>query len=185
MGRNEMMVGEDDDHAPELLVRGPELFLGYLDPELNLAAFTADGYFRTGDQARIDADATVHITGRIKDIINRGGEKFSVAEVESVLMRHPGVRDVAVVSYPDAVLVERACAFVVPVPGEVPTLDQLREHLVASGLAVQKAPEMLVIASELPRTASGKVQRFVLRDQVRTPPPQRAPVGDPSRAADR
>ncbi|MER7002814.1 AMP-binding protein [Dactylosporangium sp. NPDC000555] len=170
MGRNEMVVREDDDHAPELLVRGPELFLGYLDPELNKVAFTADGYFRTGDQARIEADATVRIVGRIKDIINRGGEKFSVAEIESVLMRHPAVLDVAVVGYPDPVLVERACAFVVPAPATEPTLDQLREHLVASGLAVQKAPEMLVIATELPRTASGKVQRFALRNRLRMPP---------------
>ncbi|MCW2884890.1 MAG: putative fatty-acid--CoA ligase, partial [Streptosporangiaceae bacterium] len=143
------------------------LFLGYLDADLNQAAFTADGYFRTGDQARIDPDSTVHITGRIKDIINRGGEKFSVAEVESLLMEHPAVSDVAVVSYPDPVLVERACAYVVPVAGRIPTLDQLREHLVRLGLAVQKAPEMLLIVADLPRTASGKVQRFLLREQVR------------------
>jgi cyclohexanecarboxylate-CoA ligase len=167
MGRNEMVVREDDDGRQELLVRGPELFLGYLDADLNQAAFTADGYFRTGDQARIDPDSTVHITGRIKDIINRGGEKFSVAEVESLLMEHPAVSDVAVVSYPDPVLVERACAYVVPVAGRIPTLDQLREHLVRSGLAVQKAPEMLLIVADLPRTASGKVQRFLLREQVR------------------
>ena len=184
MGRNEVAVRAADG-PPELLVRGPELFLGYLDSDLNLAAFTADGYFRTGDQARIDPDATVHITGRIKDIINRGGEKFSVAEVESVLLGHPGVHDVAVVGAPDPILVERACAFVVPVVGYVPTLDQLRDHVVAAGLAVQKAPELLVITDELPRTASGKVQRFVLRDQLRTHPLEPAPAGEPSRAADR
>lgn len=167
MGGNEMVVREGDDGRQELLVRGPELFLGYLDADLNQAAFTADGYFRTGDQARIDPDSTVHITGRIKDVINRGGEKFSVAEVESLLMEHPAVSDVAVVSYPDPVLVERACAYVVPVAGRIPTLDQLREHLVRLGLAVQKAPEMLLIVADLPRTASGKVQRFLLREQVR------------------
>lgn len=165
-GRNEVVVRDEGD-GPELLVRGPELFLGYHDAELNTAAFTADGYFRTGDQARVDADGTVHITGRIKDIINRGGEKFSVAEVEALLLGHPSVRDVAVVSYPDPVLVERACAYVVPAPGCAPTLEALREHLLAAGLAVQKAPERLLIVAELPRTASGKVQRFVLRDQLR------------------
>lgn len=165
MGRNEMVVRDEGD-GPELLVRGPELFLGYLDAELNAAAFTADGYFRTGDQARVDADSTVHITGRIKDIINRGGEKFSVAEVEALLLDHPSVRDVAVVSYPDPVLVERACAYVVPAPGCAPTLEELREHLLAAGLAVQKAPERLLLVADLPRTASGKVQRFVLRDQL-------------------
>ena len=166
MGRNEMAVRDEGD-GPELLVRGPELFLGYLDPELNKAAFTDDGYFRTGDQARIETDSTVHISGRIKDIINRGGEKFSVAEVEALLLGCPSVRDVAVVGFPDPVLVERACACVVPVPGSVPTLDELREHLLAAGLAVQKAPERLLILAELPRTDSGKVQRFVLRDQLR------------------
>jgi len=166
MGRNELIVRDEGD-GPELLVRGPELFLCYLDPELNQAAFTDDGYFRTGDQARIDADATVHITGRIKDIINRGGEKFSVAEVEALLLECPSVGDVAVVGFPDPVLVERACACVVPAPGRAPTLEELREHLLAAGLAVQKAPERLLIVADLPRTASGKVQRFVLRDQLR------------------
>lgn len=112
MGGNEMVVRDEGD-GPELLVRGPELFLGYLDPGLNKAAFTDDGYFRTGDQARVE-NATVHITGRIKDIINRGGEKFSVAEVEALLLDCPSVRDVAVVSFPDPVLVERACAYIVP-----------------------------------------------------------------------
>ena len=167
MGRNEILLRGESDTGPELLVRGPELFLGYLDPALNDAAFTGDGYFRTGDQARIDADGTLHITGRIKDIINRGGEKFSVAEVESLLIEHPAVQDVAVVSYPDPVLGERACAYVVPAQGHTPSLDALREHLVASGLAVQKAPERLLIVDDLPRTASGKVQRFVLRERVR------------------
>jgi cyclohexanecarboxylate-CoA ligase len=166
MGRNEMTVRDEGD-GPELLVRGPELFLGYLDAELNKAAFTDDGYFRTGDQARVETDSTVHITGRIKDIINRGGEKFSVAEVEALLLDCPSVHDVAVVSFPDPVLVERACACVVPAPGCTPTLRELREHLLAAGLAVQKAPEHLLVVADLPRTASGKVQRFVLRDQLR------------------
>ena len=166
MGRNEMVVRDVGD-GPELLVRGPELFLGYLDPDLNSGAFTPDGYFRTGDQATIDADSTVRITGRIKDIINRGGEKFSVAEVEGLLLDCPSVRDVAVVGYPDPVLVERACAYVVPTPGCAPTLDELREHLLAAGLAVQKTPERLMIVADLPRTASGKVQRFLLRDELR------------------
>jgi cyclohexanecarboxylate-CoA ligase len=167
MGQNEMRLHADPAGGSELLVSGPELFLGYLDPALNRDAFTEDGFFRTGDQARIAADGTLHISGRIKDIINRGGEKFSAAEVEALLLGHPAVRDVAVVSYPDPVLVERACAYVVPADGRAPTLAELREHVVASGLAVQKAPERLVIVPSLPRTASGKVQKFVLRDRLR------------------
>jgi cyclohexanecarboxylate-CoA ligase len=179
MGRNEMVVRDEGD-GPELLVRGPELFLGYLDAGLNQAAFTADGYFRTGDQARVETDSTVRITGRIKDIINRGGEKFSVAEVEALLLDCPSVRDVAVVSFPDPVLVERACAYIVPAPGCTPTLEELREHLLAAGLAVQKAPERLVIVDDLPRTASGKVQRFMLRDQLRGPDAEAASPGSGS-----
>lgn len=168
MGANEMRLHPDAAGTAELLVRGPELFVGYLDAGLNRAAFTDDGYFRTGDQASIDADGTLHITGRIKDIINRGGEKFSVAEIESVLLGHPSVQDVAVVGYLDPVLGERACAVVVPAPDAHPSLEALRDHVVSNGLAIQKAPERLVIESELPRTASGKVQRFLLRDHVRT-----------------
>jgi cyclohexanecarboxylate-CoA ligase len=167
MSANEMALRPDCDGVAELVVRGPELFLGYLDASLNEAAFTEDGWFRTGDRAVLDADGTVHITGRIKDIINRGGEKFSVAEVEAVLLRHPAVHDVAIVGVPDPVLVERACAVVVPAAGAQPTVAQLRQHVVSAGVAVQKAPELLILVDELPRTASGKVQRFVLREQAK------------------
>jgi cyclohexanecarboxylate-CoA ligase len=167
MGGNEIRIEPDDRGSPELLVRGPELFLGYLDERLNNAAFSADGFFRTGDLAAIDDDGTLRITGRIKDIINRGGEKFSAAEVEAVLLTHPDVLDVAVVGYPDPVLVERACAFVVHAGERAPSVDELRNLVVGAGLAVQKAPELVLAVETLPRTASGKVQRFVLRDQAR------------------
>lgn len=177
MGRNEMVI-QDCGDGPELLVRGPELFLGYVDERLNEAAFSADGFFRTGDQAQLDLDGTAHITGRIKDIINRGGEKFSVAEVEWVLLSHPDVADVAIVGFPDPILVERACAWVVPAAGKVPTVESLRECLIAAGLAVQKAPERVLLIDELPRTVSGKIQRFVLRQMVaeRSPDQMRAGV---------
>jgi cyclohexanecarboxylate-CoA ligase len=171
MGANEMALRSDRDGVAELVVRGPELFLGYVDASLNDEAFTEDGWFRTGDQAVLDADGTVHITGRIKDIINRGGEKFSVAEVEAVLLRHPAVDDVAIVGVPDPVLVERACAVVVPAAGAQPTVAQLRQHIVSAGVAVQKAPELVVLVDQLPRTASGKVQRFVLRERVKAGEP--------------
>jgi len=168
MGGNEVRIRPDENGSPELLVRGPELFLGYLDAELNREAFTPDGWFCTGDLAEIAADGTVRIVGRIKDVINRGGEKFSAAEVETVLLAHPRVADVAVVAYPDPLLVERACAFVVPRGEVAPTVDELRAAVEAAGLAVQKAPELVLTVGELPRTASGKVQRYVLRVQVRT-----------------
>ncbi|MCU1661623.1 MAG: putative fatty-acid--CoA ligase [Pseudonocardia sp.] len=163
IGGNEMIVRQDADRVSELLARGPELFLGYVDPTLNEAAFTDDGFFRTGDAATIE-DGILHISGRIKDIINRGGEKYSAAEVEWALLGHAAVAEVAIVGYPDRYLGERACAFVVPLDHDPPTLDDLREHLLSAGFAVQKAPERLEIVAELPRTASGKIQKFRLRE---------------------
>jgi cyclohexanecarboxylate-CoA ligase len=161
MGANEIAVRP----SGELVVRGPELFLGYLDPALNETAFDEDGFFRTGDIAAIDSAGRLRIIGRIKDIINRGGEKFSVAEIEAVLAQLAGVRDVAVVAVPDPRLTERACACIVA-DGTAPTVSQLREAIVAAGLAVQKSPEYRIVVDELPRTASGKIQRFLLRGQA-------------------
>lgn len=165
IGRNEMVVRADADGVHELLVRGPELFLGYVDAALNDGSFTADGFFRTGDAAAISGGA-LRILGRIKDIINRGGEKYSAAEVEWMLLSHPSVAEIAIIGFPDEALGERACAFVVPTSGAEPTLDDLRAYLLAEGFAVQKSPERLEIVRELPRTASGKVQKFRLREQL-------------------
>ncbi|MBC7630906.1 AMP-binding protein [Aeromicrobium sp.] len=153
-----------DDGVAELVARGPELFLGYVDGSLNEASFTADGFFRTGDSAEISATGALRILGRIKDIINRGGEKYSAAEVEWALLTHPDVAEIAIVAYPDETLGERACVFIVPSAARAPNLRQLREHLLAAGFAVQKAPERLEIVAELPRTASGKIQKFRLRE---------------------
>ncbi|WP_424808952.1 AMP-binding protein [Rhodococcus sp. 27YEA15] len=158
IGGNELAL----DDTGELLVRGPELFVGYVDATLNEDSFTADGFFRTGDVALVDEQGRVTITSRIKDIINRGGEKFSAAEVEWALERHPAVAEVAVVGYPDDELGERACAFVVA-DTRPPSVGDLRDFLLAEGFAVQKAPERVEIVSALPRTESGKVQKFLLR----------------------
>jgi len=150
----------------ELVVRGPDLFLGYLDPALNAEAFTEDGYFRTGDLATVDDRGAVTIRGRQKDIIIRGGENVSAKEVEDLLFAHPLVAQVAVVAMPDPVLGERGCAFVVPADGSAPTLAALTAYLEAQGLARQKFPERLELVDQLPTTASGKVQKFVLRQRV-------------------
>jgi acyl-CoA synthetase (AMP-forming)/AMP-acid ligase II len=149
----------------ELQVRGPDVCLGYLDPALNERAFTTDGWFRTGDLAVVDPEGSVRIAGRAKDIIVRGGENVSAKEIEDLLFEHPAVEEVAVVGYPDEVLGERACAFVVaraPV-----TLDDLVGFLRERRVANQKLPERLEVIDALPKTASGKVQKFRLRDQVR------------------
>lgn len=157
----------DEEAGGELLVKGAELFLGYLDPALDADAFTEDGYFRTGDVVRLDERGACTVVGRIKDIIIRGGENLSASEIEDHLQQHPLVEEVAVVAVPDPVLGERACAYVVPRPGGVLDLPELRTFLAARGLAVQKAPERLELVPRLPRTASGKVQKFLLRDTVR------------------
>lgn len=150
----------------ELLVQGPEAMAGYQDPADDSGAYTADGWFRTGDLASHDVDGYLTIRGRIKDIIVRGGENISATEVESLLFEHPMVSEVAIVAMPDPVLVERACAFVVPAAEGVPTLADLTSFLQARRVSKQKYPERLEIVSELPKTQSGKVQKFRLRERI-------------------
>jgi cyclohexanecarboxylate-CoA ligase len=159
------LAGTAGGGTGELEVRGPELCLGYLDPADTAASFTADGWFRTGDLARLGPDRDVTIVGRAKDIVVRGGENISMKEVEDYLAAHPGVADVAIVGVPDDVLGERACAFVVP-RGEAPTLAALAGYLTAQGIARHKLPEYLLVVPELPRTLSGKIQKFRLREQA-------------------
>jgi len=150
----------------ELLVRGHSQFVGYWKrPEFTREAHTADGWFRTGDRAVLDGDGYVSITGRSKDIIIRGGENISVAEVENLLFAHPKVQAVAVVAMPDPRLVERACAYVVP-RGEAPTLAELVDWLERHGLARHKLPERLEVVDEFPMTPSGKIQKYRLREDV-------------------
>jgi cyclohexanecarboxylate-CoA ligase len=140
------------------------LFTGYLNrPELTAEVITPDGWYRTGDLARIDAAGYVRITGRVKDVINRGGEKVPVAEIEQLLHAHPAVRDVAIVAMPDERLGERACAFVV---GEL-DFDTMLEYLDSHRVSKTYWPERLELVESLPRTPSGKVQKFVLRAQAR------------------
>jgi cyclohexanecarboxylate-CoA ligase len=144
------------------------LFEGYLDhPEWTAAVYTPDGWYRSGDLAVLDASGYVRITGRVKDVINRGGEKIPVAEIEQLLYEHPAVADVAIVAMPDDRLGERACAFVVLEVGGRLTFAAMQEYLDNRQVAKQYWPERLEIIPELPRTASGKVQKFVLREQTR------------------
>jgi cyclohexanecarboxylate-CoA ligase len=151
----------------EIWARGPELCLGYRDPTLNADAFDARGFFRTGDLGRLDAEGWLTITGRVKDIIVRAGEKFSAKEIEDLLHGHPKVRRVAVVPVPDARTGERACACVVPVdPSNPPSLAELATHLVQHEVSRRKLPERLEIVDELPTTASGKVQKHLLRARL-------------------
>ncbi|WP_256788767.1 AMP-binding protein [Frankia sp. AvcI1] len=147
----------------EIVTRGPEQFAGYRDPALNATAFTADGWLRTGDIGRVDGNGYLTITDRIKDIIVRNGENVSSKEVEDLLMTHPAVAEAAAVAEPDDRTGERVCVFVLPRPGSVLDLDEVRAHFAAAGAARQKTPERLVLVTDLPRTAAGKVRKHELR----------------------
>jgi acyl-CoA synthetase len=152
----------------EILTRGPDRFAGYTDPALTAEALDAEGWFRTGDVGVLDPEGYLTITDRVKDIIIRGGENVSAAEVEQLLAHMEGVAEVAVVAAPDQKFGEHGCAFFRMHDGvEAPDLDAVRAHLGAAGLARQKWPEELRSVAELPRTPSGKVQKFVLRQQLR------------------
>jgi acyl-CoA synthetase (AMP-forming)/AMP-acid ligase II len=159
----EVEVGD----AGEIWSRGPDLCAGYTDAALN-EAFDADGWYRSGDVGVLDADGYLTITDRMKDIIIRGGENVSAAEVEELLLHLPGVAEVAVVAAPDARLGEHGCAFFRMLPGaEEPDLPALRSHLEAEGLARQKWPEELRVLTDFPRTPSGKIMKAELRRRLR------------------
>ncbi|HEY1740713.1 MAG TPA: AMP-binding protein [Acidimicrobiia bacterium] len=167
------MVDEDGHDVPvgepgEIWSRGPDCCFGYTDPVVTAASFEGSWYC-TGDIGVLDERGCLRITDRKKDIIIRGGENISAAEVEELMMRLPGVAEVAVVAAPDARLGEHAAAFVRMQPGGggAPALDAVRAHLEQSGLARPKWPEEVHDIDVFPRTPSGKVQKFALRARLR------------------
>lgn len=150
----------------ELLVRGPYTLRGYYKAdEYNRATFTADGFLRTGDLVRITPRGDMAMEGRIKDVVNRGGEKVPAEELEQQLLAHPGVHQVAVVAMPDAAMVEKICAFVVA-QAQAPSLPELRAFLRAAGLAEFKLPDHLEVVDALPYTSLGKVNKRALRERA-------------------
>ena len=150
----------------EICTRGPELMLGYTDERHNAEAFDADGYFRTGDLGYRSHDGFLTVSGRKKDLIIRGGENLSPKEIEDALHRHPAIQEVACVAMPHERLGETVCAFVIPQPGCSVDVAALAFHLQQAGLARQKFPERVELVADLPRTASGKVQKNLLRDRI-------------------
>ncbi|MFD1813551.1 class I adenylate-forming enzyme family protein [Rhodococcus gannanensis] len=153
----------------ELSVRSPQTALGYWrNPEATAESF-CDGWFRTGDLGSIDEDGFVYVVDRVKDVVIRGGENVYCAEVEAVLFEHSTVLDVAVVAIPDDAMGERVCAVVVPRAGATPVLEELRAFA-AERLAAFKCPEALVVAGEVPRTATGKIAKNQLRQMVTDDP---------------
>ncbi|MFZ6004723.1 MAG: AMP-binding protein [Actinomycetota bacterium] len=154
------------DEEGEIRTKAPQLMKGYLDSSLDAEAFDEDGWFRTGDLGRIDADGMVTITGRVKDIIIRNMENISAKEVEDVLFRSPAVADVAVIGVPDPRTGERVCAVVVPADAANPiTFDEMVAWCRAEGLMTQKLPERLELVEQLPRNPTGKVLKFELRSR--------------------
>jgi cyclohexanecarboxylate-CoA ligase len=153
-----------------LMFRGASLFVGYLK-RADLNGVDADGWFDTGDLAyMLNNEGYIRIDGRSKDIIIRGGENVPVFEIEGLLLRHPAVAGVAIVGFPDDRLGERACAFVVVKPGQSFDMNDLTSYMQASQTAKQYWPERLVLCDELPKTATGKIQKFKLREQVTRKP---------------
>jgi acyl-CoA synthetase (AMP-forming)/AMP-acid ligase II len=156
-----------DEHG-EIISRGPDCRLGYTDPELTASVFDDDGWYRTGDVGVLDDEGYLTITDRVSDIIIRGGENISAQEIEELMLGVDGIAEVSVVAAPDARLGERAAAIVrLRAGAPVPSLSEVRDHLAAAGLARQKWPESLHVVDEFPRTPSGKVQKFRLRQQLR------------------
>ena len=151
----------------EMVVRGPFVHAGYFkDPELTQRAFHPDGWFFTGDSVTIDEQGYVRFVSRIKDIINRGGEKISPREVEELLYTNPKVLSVAMVGMPDPRLGERNCLYLVLKEGQTMTLEEVVSFLLGKGLAKVKLPERLELVDSLPLTASGKVRKIALREDV-------------------
>jgi 2,3-dihydroxybenzoate-AMP ligase len=152
----------------ELVSKGPGIFTGYFkSAEENGETFTPDGFFKTGDKARKDDKGNITITGRIKDIINRGGEKISAIDIENRMSAHPWVHEAAVVGMPDAVLGERICAYVVLKPGTTVTFEEIVAFLKKGGASVQQLPERVEFVSELPFTKIGKIDKKALREDIR------------------
>lgn len=159
---NDLPAGADG----EVLTRGPEMFVGYLDEALDLESFLPGGWFRTGDIGRVDSEGYLTITDRKKDIIIRGGENISSVEVEDVLLAHADILDAAAVAMPDKTYGERVCAFIVVREGALVTLADIRRHFEALGVGRQKVPERLEVVKFLPRNSTGKIKKFELREMA-------------------
>lgn len=157
------------DAEGELQLRGYTVLPGYLNnPEANALAFTDDGFFRTGDLATVDADDNVVITGRVKDVINRGGIKINPTDIENLLQAHPAIILAALVPMPDDVLGERICLFVTLAPDVTLQFDQVTDYLAANGVAKMRWPERLEIIDEMPMTPTKKIQKGGLVQMLAT-----------------
>ena len=156
-----LAVGE----TGRLLVRGAQMFLGYYK-RAELPTFDAEGWFDSGDLAYMDDEGYIRINGRTKDVLIRGGENVPVVEIEGLLFKHPAVLGAAIVGYPDERLGERACAFLALRPGATLTLADVQAYMADCKVAKQYWPERVELLPQIPCTASGKVQKFRLRELI-------------------
>jgi cyclohexanecarboxylate-CoA ligase len=175
LGQDVAIIDTDGREVPrgqegDIAYRGAMNLLEYINqPEETAQMFTADGFSRSGDLGVMDADGYVRVTGRVKDIVIRGGLNISVRQVEDLLTGHPAVAEVAVVGMPDERLGERVCCYLVPAAAAEPlTVGQIRDYLLAAGLAIQKVPERVEVVTALPMTATGKIQKNLLREDIAT-----------------
>lgn len=151
----------------ELIIKGPGVFTGYYNnPDENATAFTQDGFFRTGDVAKIDEKGYITLTGRIKEMINRGGESISATEIEKLITRNQGVAAVAVIAMPDPLMGERVCAYIQPKPGAQLTFDGIIDFLKAQKASVLQLPERIEFIDSIPLTAAEKINKNALKEDV-------------------
>jgi len=161
----------------ELEVRTPALFAGYYrDPVRTAAVLSADRWYKTGDFCTLDAERYLTVVGRKTDMIIRGGANISAREIEELLLAHPKVAQAACVAMPDPVLAERVCAFVMCAPGDPLTFDEMVAFLRDRKIAAWKLPERLEVRQSLPVTASGKIQKYLLREEIARLVGEKAPA---------
>jgi len=152
----------------ELVIKGPGVFTGYYKaPEENKMAFDKEGFFRTGDVVKMDEAGNVTITGRLKEMINRGGESISATEIESLIIGHPGVAIVAVIPMPDPVMGERVCAYIQPKPGATLNFDKIIAYLKERKASVLQFPERIEFIENMPLTKAEKVDKKTLTEDIK------------------
>ena len=167
------IIDQDEIELPlntegELVAKGPDVFAGYFNaPEENRRSFTKDGFFKTGDLAAMDDSGKIKITGRIKDIILRGGENISPAEIEGLVIAHPGVEVVSVIGMPDKELGERICAYIQPVHGVKLDPEEIISFLKSKGASVLQLPERVEFIEAIPLTKVGKADKKALREDIK------------------
>lgn len=161
--RRPLAQGQEGEEAS----RGPNVCVGYLDePELTAKSFDQEGWYYGGDLCVMDSAGYIKIVGRKKDIIIRGNQQITSREVENLLYAHPDISEAAIVAMPDQLLGEKVCVYIVLSSGRSLSLLDIQKYLAANGIARYKWPEAMIIIDKLPRTASGKLQKVILREQI-------------------